>query len=361
MQLISYIMLFFSILGAIDRMLGNKFGIGKEFERGFQFLGVMALSMIGMIVISPLIAEMLSPLSLIVWKYLRIDPSVIPAMLFANDMGGAQLAIEVAKNEQLGRFQAMVVSSMMGATISFSVPCAIGIVEERQHRWLMLGLLCGFVTIPIGCLCAGVLQKLSFGLLYLNLLPLQIFSIIISIGLFKFPNICVKICNILAVGMKCVITLGLALGLIRFVTGFEVIRGLSTIEEGMDICLNACVVMSGAFPLLLILSKVLSKPLSLLSKIMGINEASAIGFLTTLGTNVTTFGNMNMMDDKGVLLNSAFAVSAAFVFAGHLAFTMAFDGEYLGAVIIGKLIAGVLAIILAGQVYKVIRKTKMRT
>lgn len=360
MQVISYIMLFFSILGAADRIIGNRLGIGKEFERGFQLLGVMALSMIGMIVVSPLIAEMMMPINTIVWKWLHLDPSVIPAMLFANDMGGAKLAVEIAKNEQLGRFQAMVVSSMMGATISFSVPCAIGIVEEKQHRWLMLGLLCGFVTIPIGCLCAGVFQKLSFGLLLWNLLPLQIFSLIISIGLFKFPNVCLKICNILAFAMKCIITLGLVLGLVRFVTGFEVITGLATIEEGMDICLNACVVMSGAFPLLHILSKVLSKPFSLLSKAMKINEVSAIGFLTTLGTNVTTFGNMHMMDDKGVLLNSAFAVSAAFVLAGHLAFTMAFDREYLGAVIIGKLIAGILAVLLAEQVYKVVGTIKTR-
>ena len=50
------------------------------------------------------------------------------------------------------------------------------------------------------------------------------------------------------------------------------------------------------------------------------------------------------------LLN--FAVSAAFVFAGHLVFTMAFDASYVPAMIIGKLTAGVLALLLANYIHK---------
>ena len=41
-------MLVFSMLGALDRIIGNKFGLGKEFERGFMLLGNMALSMMTM-------------------------------------------------------------------------------------------------------------------------------------------------------------------------------------------------------------------------------------------------------------------------------------------------------------------------
>ena len=54
-------MLFFALLGALDRILGNKLGIGKEFEKGFLLLGQLVLSMMGMIIIAPVIAELLSP------------------------------------------------------------------------------------------------------------------------------------------------------------------------------------------------------------------------------------------------------------------------------------------------------------
>ena len=81
-----------------------------------------------------------------------------------------------------------------------------------------------------------------------------------------------------------------------------------------------------------------------------------MGFISTIATNVTTFGMMNDMDKKGTLLNSAFAVSAAFTFAGHLAFTLAFDASYVSSVIIGKLVSGVFALAVAIIIYKRILK-----
>ena len=81
-----------------------------------------------------------------------------------------------------------------------------------------------------------------------------------------------------------------------------------------------------------------------------------MGFVSTIATNVTTFGMMNEMDKKGTLLNSAFAVSSAFTFAGHLAFTLAFDASYVSSVIIGKLVSGVFALAVAIIIYKRISK-----
>ena len=55
---------------------------------------------------------------------------------------------------------------------------------------------------------------------------------------------------------------------------------------------------------------------------------------------------------KGVVLNSAFAVSASFVFGSHLAFTMAFDDSYTIPMILAKIIAGILAVIFALLIYR---------
>ena len=57
MNYLTIIILVFSVLGALDKIFGNRFGLGKEFEKAFILLGTMALSMIGMIVISPFVAE----------------------------------------------------------------------------------------------------------------------------------------------------------------------------------------------------------------------------------------------------------------------------------------------------------------
>ncbi|MBR4872942.1 MAG: ethanolamine utilization protein EutH, partial [Clostridia bacterium] len=61
MNILNYIILFFSLLGALDMILNNRFGLGKEFEKGFMLFGNMALSMIGMIIIAPWIADVLRP------------------------------------------------------------------------------------------------------------------------------------------------------------------------------------------------------------------------------------------------------------------------------------------------------------
>ena len=64
------------------------------------------------------------------------------------------------------------------------------------------------------------------------------------------------------------------------------------------------------------------------------------------------FEMMNEMDSRGIVLNSAFSVSAAFVLADHLAFTMAFDATYVWRMMVGKLVSGVFAIVFALVVCK---------
>ena len=352
MTYLTVIILIFSVLGALDRIFGNRLGVGKEFEKAFMLLGTMALSMIGMIVISPLIADIMKPVSALLSDILHIDPSIIPASLFANDMGGASLAAEMAVNEKTGLFNALVVSSMMGCTISFTIPFALGVVKKEQHKELLLGLLCGIVTIPIGCIISGIICKISFGALLINLLPLVIFSALIAFGLVRFPKLCIKIFKVFGAFITVIITIGLSLGVIRFLTGFEVIKGLATLEEGASICVNAAVVLSGSFPFMYVLSKVLSKPLKAVGTKAGVNEHSVIGIISGLASSATTFGMMDKMDKKGVVLNSAFSVSGAFILGSHLAFTMAFDSSYVFSVIAGKLTSGVLALILANIISK---------
>lgn len=89
---------------------------------------------------------------------------------------------------------------------------------------------------------------------------------------------------------------------------------------------------------------------------MRINEQAVLGLISCLASNVTSFGMMDKMDKKGVVLNSAFAVSGAFVLGGHLAFTMAFDEAYVFPVVLGKIISGVLAIIVANIIFRKTQK-----
>ena len=370
MEFIKIIVVVFSGIAALDRIFGSKLGLGKEFDKAFMLMGPMCLSMIGMIVLAPYIGILLMPASDFLASTFHIDPSIIPASLFANDMGGAPLSVELGKNEDVAMFNALVVSSMMGCTVSFTIPFSLGVVKKEQHRELILGLLSGIVTIPLGCFVSGIMCKLPLVQLVVDLIPLVVFSVAVAVGLLIFPDISVKVFKAFGGFITALITVGLAIGIVHFLAqdnemlknlGFGIFEPmvekgtLDTLVEGALVCANAAVVLSGTFPFMYALTKILAKPLRKLSSYLDIDEVSIVGLLSCIASNATSFGMMDKMGKKGTVLNSAFAVSAAFTVGSHLAFTMAFEagscGEYVVPLMTGKVIAGILSLFVASVIY----------
>ncbi len=335
----------FSLIAAFDYIIGGKFGLGKEFERGINFMGTMTLSMTGMLIIAPCISELLNNAISRFPSFL--DPSVLPAIILANDMGGAPLATNLCTNAEIGGYNAYVVSAMMGVTVSFTIPFALGVVKKEQHPDMLYGILCGIVTIPIGCIVGGFICGISLVPMLINLVPIVIASVIVGIGIIKVPSFSVKIFSGIGVIIRVIIIAGLAAGIFEFLLGIKLIPYSDSIESATMVVLNACCVMTGAFPLINLVSRILRKSLTKIGGKLGINSTSAVGFVSSLASNAITFDIMKDMDRKGVIMNSAFSVSAAFTFAGHLAFTMAFDESYVPAMIVGKLIAGITSLFVA--------------
>lgn len=352
MNALTITILIFAFLGVADKLIGNKFGIGKEFEKGFQLFAPMVFSMLGMLVIAPAVGAWLTPFFDWFYSVFKIDPSVIPASLFANDMGGMSLANSICKSESIGNFNAYVVSTMMGCVVSFTIPFALSVVKKEQHKDMFLGILCGIVTIPIGCFVSGLLCEIKITHLLICLLPLILFSIVLGIVLVLFTNFCIKIFVAFGHIIRWIALIGLVCAIFTFLTKIEICKYFDSFENGAFICANACVTLAGTLPLMFVVSKILNKPLEKIGMKIGVNSFSAFSFLSTLVTNVTTFSSMEKMDKKGVVLNSAFAVSAAFVFGGHLALTMAFNADYVLPMIVGKIVSGISAVILALVIYK---------
>ena len=225
-------------------------------------------------------------------------------------------------------------------------------VKQSLHKELFFGLLCGIATIPVGCLVAGLMCKISVLELLINLLPLIIIAVIIGVALIFAPKACIKCFTAFGLFMKLLAIVGLVVSIFTFLTKIEIAPYFDTFENAAFICANACVTLSGALPLMFLVTKLLNKPLEKLGSLVGISSLSTVSLLGSLVTNASTFGVMDKMDKKGVVLNSAFAVSAAFVFGSHLAFTMAFDESYVLPMIVGKLISGICALVLASLIYK---------
>ena len=77
-QIITYIMAVFAAAGAVDRILGDRFGLGSKFDQAFHTMGPLALSMAGMLVIAPVIADILGPVMTPAFRLIGADPAVLP-------------------------------------------------------------------------------------------------------------------------------------------------------------------------------------------------------------------------------------------------------------------------------------------
>lgn len=100
-------------LGAIDKCLNNRFGLGAKFDEGFMTMGSLAIALIGMISFAPVLANILKPILLPVYSFLGADPSVFATSILANDMGGYALAQKLAENPESGLFSGLILGSMM--------------------------------------------------------------------------------------------------------------------------------------------------------------------------------------------------------------------------------------------------------
>ena len=49
MQVLRFIFAVFALLGAADKILGNRLRLGEEFEKGILTAGTLSLAMVGMV------------------------------------------------------------------------------------------------------------------------------------------------------------------------------------------------------------------------------------------------------------------------------------------------------------------------
>lgn len=341
------LMTVFMVLGALDRIFGSRLGLGKEFENGILAFGSLALSMLGIICLAPVLANVLRPVVVPVFRIFGADPGMFPGSILACDMGGAPLAMELAENREAGLFGGVIIGSMLGATIVFTIPVALGIIRQEDRKFLAQGVLAGIITIPVGAFVGGLTAGFSLIMVVRNLAPIVIFALLIALGLWKAENAMIKGFTVFGWLVTAAITVGLAAAIVEALTDLTVIPGLAPLSEGYEIVGSIAIVLAGAFPLIYVITKVFQRPLLKLGGLMGMNDVAAAGMVASLANSIPMFGMMEDMDDRGKVLNVAFAVSAAFVFGDHLGFTAGYAPELLVPMIVAKLVSGVTAVAVA--------------
>lgn len=267
-EIIMYIIAFFMVLGAVDKCLGNKFGLGEQFEEGIMAMGSLALSMVGIITLAPVLANILKPVVVPLYTALGADPAMFATTLLANDMGGFPLAMQLAQDPQAGLFAGAILGAMMGPTIVFTIPVALGIIEKEDQQYLATGVLSGLITIPIGCFVGGIIAGFPVIMILKNLVPILLVAVLIMIGLWLKPDAMIKGFTIFGKFVVIVAIAGLVLGALQLLVGITVIDGIAPVSEGIEVVGGIALTLAGAFCLVFVITKVFNKPLMKLGKLL---------------------------------------------------------------------------------------------
>ena len=364
-SVVMLIMMIFMLLGAIDKICGNKLGYGEKFEDGFNAMGGLAMSMAGVVAAAPVLRMLLGPILTPIYGIFGASPAMFATTLLACDMGGYPLAIQLAGDDvAIGNFAGLILGTMMGPTIVFTIPVALGIIKKEDRGYLGAGVLAGMITIPIGCIVGGLMMNtlapeyhLGIVTILQNLIPVIIIAALIVIGLWVAPGPMIKGFNVFGTGVTIVITALTAIAVFQQITGIMLpvfyimvenpADGSRGLDSGLLTCGQIAIVLIGAFPMVEWITRTFGKALEKIGAALGMNEAGSAGMVANLANNIAMFNIMGEMNPKGKLLNVAFSVSAAFVFGDHLGFTAGNNADMIFPVIVGKLVAGVTAIIVA--------------
>lgn len=345
-QLILHIMAAGSLLGGLDHLAGNRFGLGRRFEEAFHLLGSIALSMAGIICLAPVLSHWLGKIVVPLFGSLGFDPGMFGSIL-AIDMGGYQMAMDLCTDPAMGRYAGILVSAIFGCTVVFTIPVGLGAVREEDRPYFTKGILFGLITMPVGLIAGGLICGLAPGSLLWNLLPILLVSFLLMLGLLKKPDSLVRGFQRFAKGIEKLAIFGLMAGAIQYMTGTEWIPGMAPLTDAMEVVCSIAIVMLGSMPLAELLQKLLKKPFAWIGARTGLNSVSTTGLLIGMVSVVPALAMIPRMDPRGKVVCGAFVVSSASLFAAHLGFAISTEPELVSALMAAKLLGGFAAVILA--------------
>ncbi|MCI2058014.1 MAG: ethanolamine utilization protein EutH [Oscillibacter sp.] len=336
------------VIGGVDKLLGNKFGLGSKFDDGFNAMGPLALSVAGIVVLAPVLATWLQPVLVPLFGLMDADPAMFAAII-ANDMGGYSLAMSLAQNHEIGLMSGCITAAMLGCTLVFSLPVGLGLIEKCDRPYFFQGLLIGLITIPVGSIVGGLVAGFNTKLVLINNIPIIIFSLLLVLGLKFAPNAMNKGASAFGTFIGWVAIVGIIIGSFTHLTGVKIpfFESADTMLAGMEIVAYVVIVLIGILPVLELLTRLLNKALLAFGKLLGIDAVSAGGLIFTLANSVPVYGMIKNMSRRGKVINVAWLVPATAALGDHLGFTAGVEPEMITPMIVGKLVAGVCAVVIA--------------
>lgn len=375
-NIIVYIIMACMAVGGVASIIKPKSELGQQFIEGIQSIGPIFLSFAGIFASIPFLSSFISAAFGPLFELVGADASMAATTLIAVDMGGYQLADALAQTRE-SWVMAMYTGYMAGATIVFTIPIGLRMIQKKDEKFFALGIMCGFLAIPFGVLFSSIITALSnpmiretistdsesayqlalsFGLIFRNLIPLIVICLLIVIGLKFIPNGMIKGFTIFGSFIDIASRLVLIACILEKFTGIfsmifggwgfdPIIADAESTERSLEIVGNVCMMLAGAFPMVYLIQKYLAKGLGKVGKLFRLSEPATAGILACCANAIAMFPMLKDMKAEDKVKVVAFSVCGAFLIGDHLSFSANFQPNLIVPLFVGKLLAAALAVV----------------
>lgn len=373
-----YIIMICAVIGAIASIIDSESELGKEFNAGLHAIGYIFIPVAGIMAAIPYLAAFVEAAIGPIFHSVGADPAMAATSIIATDMGGYQLAKALALTNE-GWIMAMITGFMAGATIIFTIPVGLAMLEKQDHQYMALGIMCGVLSIPIGvlvsCLAISILGvsvrpeissageasyqlALTMGEVLTNLAPLVVFCVVLAACLKLFPNAMIRGFLIFGRVLYAAITLILVLSIVEYFTGFfsktfgswgfdPIIADEKDQFRALEVAGYIGIMLAGAFPMVWLMKRFLEAPMQRVGDRLGLSPAGTTGLLAASANVLAMFRLIKDMPPRDKILVISFAVCGAFMFGDHLAFSANFQPSLILALLLGKLVGGATGFLFA--------------
>ena len=342
-QIVIYIIMACALVGCFASIFKEESQLGKEFLAGFEAIGSIFIPVAGIMAAAPYLTWFVSHIFGPLYELVGADPSMAATTFIAVDMGGYQLAEALAATKE-SWIMAMMTGFMAGATIVFSIPVALKMLKKEDRRYLAMGEMVGFITIPVGVFVSSVIialtnpmiretistngeatyqLALSFWLIFRNLIPLVIICGAIALGLYFIPEKMIKGFNVFGKAMDTALRIVLVLCVVEYFTGifskifgtwgFEpIIADEIDINRALEISGYIGIMLCGAFPMVYLIKTYLAKPLDKVGRKVGLSAEATTGILAATANVLALFAIVQDLKPNDKVKCIAYSVCCAF-------------------------------------------------
>lgn len=340
-----FILLIFACLGFFDKIFSLHLGLAESFDQGLSSIAPLSISIVGICSVGVTWIEQHLDLLLPLLRRLPFDPTLLIGALLAPDIGGFSICAQLTSNHNLLLVNGVVLTSILGQTISFQLPIFLSSIPSNAHAQLMKGCLIGITLVPLGLLVSAVLSGLSLPLLLSECIPIGALCLLIFLGLVFFPKYILAVFSGIARSIQIISGILLLLAILGIFIPALAYASPTSVCEAVFTCFKIAIIVSGSLVLSELVLKYGKKGIKKLSLILGINETAVIGLLLSCATSLAMVPLYSQMDEKGKCINAAFSVSGAFFLGGQLGYIASMtDSRSVTIYLITKILCGVLSI-----------------